>query len=99
MFSKDKIYMLDGERIMKQFNGGFSRSSWKLLHKLGSSNIALSQSDSSISPNAVATRLVNVSNSAKLERNAKQEMEQMIQKQRRTAIALEELSRCFNVLK
>ncbi|EFA13161.1 hypothetical protein TcasGA2_TC015965 [Tribolium castaneum] len=74
-----------------------SRSSWKLLQKLGSSNIAQPKTDSAISPNAVASRLVNVSNSVKLEKRAKKEMKRRVQKQRKKMKVSEELSRCFNV--
>ncbi|EFA11691.1 hypothetical protein TcasGA2_TC005049 [Tribolium castaneum] len=74
-----------------------SRSSWKLLQKLGSSNITQPKIDFAISPNAVASRLVNVSNSVKLEKKAKKEMKPRVQKQRKKIKVLEELSRCFNV--
>jgi hypothetical protein len=43
----------------------FSGSCWSLLRKLGAAN-QTTRSKSTISPNSVASRLVNVSNSIKL---------------------------------
>lgn len=55
-----------------------SRGCWKLLQKLESSNTALSTSDFAVNPNAVASCLINVSNSVKLRRKAKKEIKRRV---------------------
>jgi hypothetical protein len=73
-----------------------SRSCWSLLRKLGAAN-ETTRSKSNISPNSVASRLVNVSNSIKLNKREIRNMKRKLYKQRKSALTSEILSRPFSV--
>jgi hypothetical protein len=73
-----------------------SRSCWSLLRKLGAAN-ETTRSKSTISPNSVASRLVNVSNSIKLNKREIRNMKRKLYKQRKSALTSEILSRPFSV--
>jgi hypothetical protein len=73
-----------------------SRSCWSLLRKLGAAN---ETTKSTISPNSVASRLVNVSNSIKLYKREIRNMKRKLHKQRKSALTSEILSRPFSVEK
>jgi hypothetical protein len=72
-----------------------SRSCWSLLRKLGAAN-ETTRSKSHISPNSVASRLVNVSNSIKLNKREIRNMKRKLYKQRKSALTSETLSRPFS---
>jgi hypothetical protein len=75
-----------------------SRSCWSLLRKLGAAN-ETTRSKSTISPNSVASRMVNVSNSIKLYKREIRNMKRKLHKQRKSALTSEILSRLFSVEK
>ena len=73
-----------------------SRSSWSLIRKLGAAN-QLSNPTPKISPNSIASRLVNVSNSIKLTKNEVRKMKQSLHKQRKSTPPSVDLSEPFKV--
>lgn len=74
-----------------------SRSSWRLLGKLGATNQPVQRCESNISPNAVAARLVSVSSSVKLSEVEIAEMKRKLRRQRKMPVMENHLSKPFSI--
>ena len=74
-----------------------SRSSWSLLRKLGTTNEAKEERPT-ISPNLIASRLVNVSNSVKVEKKEIKEIKNLVRHQRKRTTTSTDLSQPFTMV-
>src|SRR6195952_5295670 len=73
-----------------------SRSSWAVINKLGAANTRV-EKQFQISPNAVASRLVEVSNIVELEKSDLKKMKKLLHKQRQKATVNQEVGEPFSL--
>ena len=73
-----------------------SRSSWALLNKLGTAN-SRPEKRSQISPNAIASRLVKVSNIVEISKTSMKKMKRLLRKLRKDAAVNQEIGNVFNL--
>src|SRR6195952_2869994 len=73
-----------------------SRSSWALLNKLDTAN-SRTEKYSEISPNAIASRLVKVSNIVEISETSMKKMKRLLRKQRKETAVDPEIGNVFNL--